>query len=154
MDNLDERIDDRVNVYKQKLIEEYRMDHPECRDMSDEDILMLNPFSDDDLLFIYVQELSKLREELKEHEKRTIGVFTQIEYVDRDIKEAQEKINSVDYMRAMDIKDDIHDYNVRKKSLEELKQEYLNIMYSMDDMIKELKQRIDEKNEEQPHSGR
>ena len=75
-----------VKRVQKMLVEEYRCEHPEVSDYSDEEIALINPVSDADIVAYIALEKMELRKNISDIEKM-------IASLNEDIVLSQERIN-------------------------------------------------------------
>ena len=96
--------------YKLKLVEDYRNSYPlETKDYSDKEVMLMNPMTNGDDLFICEQIINELKNEKKQYEEDII-------YCQGLIDDAK-----VSYQEKLDCRQDImHDINKIKKINEKM----------------------------------
>lgn len=118
-----------VKRVQKMLVDEYRLEHPEFSDYSDEEIALINPVSEPDIISYIALEKMELQKSIRDIDKM-------IDSLKEDIHLSQEKIDdpktfSQDRTEA---RRDIIDDNMRIVRLEDKKQKLLKRITELDNL--------------------
>lgn len=118
-----------VKRVQKMLVDEYRLEHPEFSDYSDEEIALINPVSEPDIISYIALEKMELQKSIRDIDKM-------IDSLKEDIHLSQEKIDdpktfSQDRTEA---RGDIIDDNMRIVRLEDKKQKLLKGITELDNL--------------------
>lgn len=118
-----------VKRVQKMLVDEYRLEHPEFSDYSDEEIALINPVSESDIISYIALEKMELQKSIRDIDKM-------IDNLKEDIHLSQERIDdpktfSQDRTEA---RRDIIDDNMRIVRLEDKKQKLLKRITELDNL--------------------
>ncbi len=118
-----------VKRVQKMLVDEYRLEHPEFSDYSDEEIALINPVSEPDIISYIALEKMELQKSIRDIDKM-------IDSLKEDIHLSQERIDdpktfSQDRTEA---RRDIIDDNMRIVRLEDKKQKLLKRITELDNL--------------------
>lgn len=118
-----------VKRVQKMLVDEYRLEHPEFSDYSDEEIALINPVSEPDIISYIALEKVELQKSIRDIDKM-------IDSLKEDIHLSQERIDdpktfSQDRTEA---RRDIIDDNMRIVRLEDKKQKLLKRITELDNL--------------------
>lgn len=118
-----------VKRVQKMLVDEYRLEHPEFSDYSDEEIALINPVSEPDIISYIALEKMELQKSIRDIDKM-------IDSLKEDIHLSQERIDdpktfSQDRTEA---RRDMIDDNMRIVRLEDKKQKLLKRITELDNL--------------------
>lgn len=118
-----------VKRVQKMLVDEYRLEHPEFSDYSDEEIALINPVSEPDIISYIALEKVELQKSIRDIDKM-------IDSLKEDIHLSQERIDdpktfSQDRTEA---RRDMIDDNMRIVRLEDKKQKLLKRITELDNL--------------------
>ena len=118
-----------VKRVQKMLVDEYRLEHPEFSDYSDEEIALINPVSEPDIISYIALEKMELQKSIRDIDKM-------IDSLKEDIHLSQERIDdpktfSQDRTEA---RRDMIDDNMRIVRLEDKKQKLLKGITELDNL--------------------
>lgn len=118
-----------VKRVQKMLVDEYRLEHPEFSDYSDEEIALINPVSEPDIISYIALEKMELQKSIRDIDKM-------IDSLKEDIHLSQERIDdpktfSQDRTEA---RRDMIDDNMRIVRLEDKKQKLLKKITEIDNL--------------------
>lgn len=118
-----------VKRVQKMLVDEYRLEHPEFSDYSDEEIALINPVSEPDIISYIALEKMELQKSIRDIDKM-------IDSLKEDIHLSQERIDdpktfSQDRTEA---RRDMIDDNMRIVRLEDKKQKLLKKITELDNL--------------------
>lgn len=118
-----------VKRVQKMLVDEYRLEHPEFSDYSDEEIALINPVSEPDIISYIALEKMELQKSIRDIDKM-------IDSLKEDIHLSQERIDDPKTFSQdrTEVRRDMIDDNMRIVRLEDKKQKLLKRITELDNL--------------------
>ena len=118
-----------VKRVQKMLVDEYRLEHPEFSDYSDEEIALINPVSEHDIISYIALEKMELQKSIRDIDKM-------IDSLKEDIHLSQERIDDPKTFSQdrTEVRRDMIDDNMRIVRLEDKKQKLLKRITELDNL--------------------